>query len=487
MNTFEQQEVLYMALYDEEEVTLGVTLERVANCLNSQVHAFTNLDHELRQPESDDMSGRNSPFSESKAYKIGQRLHAWKEAKRNLYRFVKDLEDRLDVEVLPYLYAKVNRSQRQQFRSPAPESDREPSISHLNFQQPPRAPKLAESSTSGHRAFSSTSISSRCLEKSELTRPELAPPIPDRHPSHRISTQSTPGGAKVSLHDTPDDFTPPNLLPEEHRERAEKQKQLLLRGGERQSQKISPASPTSHISGIPPKTPSSSDSHARLPSTNSLSILYEDLQVACLTDSTPRASLVNVDTSCLRQSSRTQRPQQTSLKTPKRSSSLGLRLDIPPTPPDSGRRSHLPEIYPSKSGYFRDIPEEPQNLSQSTCSDRPSSRPRSHNPPSQMNDLHVSPASLAAQQAKEVRIQLQLARLERLKMATRHAEMNLESMRNGGESGEERSMTLDPHTERRYRGGMRQEREEEGWRDRVKRGAKSLLRGRSKRITITRV
>jgi hypothetical protein len=104
-----------------------------------------------------------------------------------------------------------------------------------------------------------------------------------------------------------------------------------------------------------------------------------------------------------------------------------------------------------------------------------------------MSGLHVSPASLSAQQAKEVQIQSQLAHLEQLKMATRHAEMNLEAMRNGGTIGQERAQTLYSAAEMRYRGGMGQEREEEGWQDRVKRGARSLFRGESKRISIIMV
>jgi hypothetical protein len=431
MDKFKEQEVPDMDLYEQEETTIGISLESVVSCLRTQGYALANLVAAVRQPDSDDMTGRNSPFSKSKAANLKERYRVWKEERQTLFRFMKDLETKLDEEIFDPLFAKEARSQCRQLSGPSSESGRVISIEHADFKRPRQTSKLAQRATSEHRAFPYTSTSSRQLEKSELTRPESAPPIPDRHPSHRISSRSTPGGAEVSLCDILDGFTPPNLLPEEHRERAEKRKQLLLRGGEGPVRKMSPASPVSYVSGILPKTPSSSNSHAKLPSTSSLLVLYEDLQAAGLVDSIPRASLVNVDTSRLSQSSRTQNPQQISFQTTKRSSSLGLRLDIPSTPPDSGRRSHLPEIYPSRSGYFRDILDEPPNLRQSSLSDLPSAHPAFQHPPSQMSDLHVSPASLSAQQAKEVQIQSQLAHLEQLKMATRHAEMNLVTMRNG--------------------------------------------------------
>lgn len=466
-------------MLEAEEMTLGVAFERGQNGLTTQLYALQNLERAVKQRESNDISGRKSPFSESKATKMKERHQTWKEELFNLYRYIQELDAKLDEDIFNDLYAEEARSQRQKSSrvgSPLHELNRVSIPNRLYFQRSRQVPKLADEGPSKNHIILPTFVSSGLAETSILAPANPVPPIPVRHQSHRVSTRSSPAGGEINLLDIPENWSPSNLLAHEHIQKAKKRGYLPLQGGESQIPEITP-----------PKTPGSSDRSVKLALTNSLPVLYEDAEATIRTNSTAPSPIAFVDTSSLRVSSRAQRPNQNDFHTPTRGSSLDIFLDTPLTPPDSGHRAHIPPPRPSHSGYFGDILERPSTPLPPSRSGFTSSQSRAGHPPSQSSAQSTLPTPPAAQHAELAPTQNRLAYVERLKTKLADAVMDLEGMQSADGMGRERPRMLDSHMERRMLNGMRGEDEEGGWQTSLRKRARTLLRGGSKRVTVTRL
>ena len=229
LNSWETDSTIedYLDIPTQPDMSLKETFERVENALKTQGHHLKSLDDALNyQDRAHLITSRplsSNYFSEREASRLMRRYQMWKDGKRNLFRFVEDLESQMDAQVNRHLHNKQTKSQlwpNPQIGSLLPAGENDIVMDSVNLEKPHEVPELTAISV--FQRFSSPPTPSSVFKSSVPILRDPKPPIPKRHPSHRVSVKSTPDG-EVVLRGMPDGWVS-NLLPHEHRAVAEARK-----------------------------------------------------------------------------------------------------------------------------------------------------------------------------------------------------------------------------------------------------------------------